>query len=111
MLRHVEGELFKSIWQDGSAFIFEFTQFKKRSRAEMASLCNGCTGVSRCVFCVEPLNVPMTRNFSNLTSAGLSLWVVRSVERMCLSFFKSNHFQHLQILYKYSWYYLRYKHT
>jgi hypothetical protein len=33
--------------------------------------------------------MPMTRNFSDLTFAGFSLWVVRSVERMCLSFVKS----------------------
>jgi hypothetical protein len=82
MLCHVDRELFRGIWQYGIAFNFELKQFKKPSRAEMTSLCNLCTVVSRCVFYVEPLDMTMTRNFSDLTFAGLSLWVVRSVERI-----------------------------
>lgn len=89
MLRHVDGELLKGIWQAGIAFTFKLKQFKERSRKEMTSLCNRCTVVSRCVFCVEPLDMAMTRNFSALRFAGLFLWVVRSVENMCLSSVKS----------------------
>jgi hypothetical protein len=81
---------------DGSAFIFDFKQFKKSSREEMTSLCNLCTVVSRCVFCVELLEVLTTRNCSDL-NLQICLYGSSALPRGCVCLLSSlSYFQHLQ---------------